>query len=45
MPVPDVHGQSPGDAQATLERAGFAVVVKHQYDESVAVDGVIGMWA
>jgi serine/threonine-protein kinase len=40
--VPDVGGQSAADAQATLERAGFAVNVKHQYDESVPVDGVIG---
>ena len=42
VPVPDVTGQSPTDAQAALERAGFAVNVKHQYDETVPVDGVIG---
>ncbi|MDQ1432447.1 MAG: eukaryotic-like serine/threonine-protein kinase, partial [Actinomycetota bacterium] len=40
--VPAVAGQTPGDAQAALERAGFAVVVKHQFDESVPADGVIG---
>jgi len=42
VPVPVVTGQSPADAQAVLERVGFAVNVKHQYDESVPVDGVIG---
>ena len=42
VPVPAVTGQSPADAQAALERLGFAVNVKHQYDESVPVDGVIG---
>jgi serine/threonine-protein kinase len=40
--VPAVNGQSPSDAQATLERAGFAVNLKHQYDESVPAGGVIG---
>jgi serine/threonine-protein kinase len=40
--IPDVKAQSPADAQAALEGAGFAVNVKHQYDESVPVDGVIG---
>jgi beta-lactam-binding protein with PASTA domain/tRNA A-37 threonylcarbamoyl transferase component Bud32 len=40
--VPDVTGESPADAQAALEGAGFAVNVKHQYDDSVPVDGVIG---
>jgi serine/threonine-protein kinase len=42
VPVPDVKAQTPADAQAALERAGFAVNVKHQYDESVPADGVIG---
>lgn len=42
VPVPTVAGQAPADAQAALERAGFAVVVKHQFDETVPVDGVIG---
>jgi serine/threonine-protein kinase len=40
--VPTVAGQAPADAQAALERARFAVVVKHQFDESVPADGVIG---
>jgi serine/threonine-protein kinase len=40
--VPPVAGQSPVDAQATLERAGFAVIVKRQFDETIPVDGVIG---
>jgi serine/threonine-protein kinase len=40
--VPAVNGQSPADAQAELERAGFAVNVKHQYDESVPAGSVIG---
>jgi len=40
--VPDVKSQSPADAQAALERAGFAVNVKRQFDETVPVDGVIG---
>ena len=39
---PTVNGQSPSDAQATLEHAGFAVNVKHQYDDSVPAGGVIG---
>ena len=32
----------PADAQAALEAQGFVVNVKHQYDETVPVDGVIG---
>jgi len=40
--VSDVKGQSPTDAQAALEAQGFAVTVKHQYDETVPVGGVIG---
>ena len=40
--VPEIKGQSPTAAQAALEHAGFAVNVKHQFDESVPVDGVIG---
>jgi serine/threonine-protein kinase len=40
--VPAVAGQAPADAQAALEGAGFAVVVKHQFDENVPVDLVIG---
>jgi eukaryotic-like serine/threonine-protein kinase len=42
VPVPDVAGRAPADAQAALEQAGFAVVVKRQFDETVPVDGVIG---
>jgi eukaryotic-like serine/threonine-protein kinase len=40
--VPAVTGRAPADAQAALEAAGFAVVVKHQFDETVPADGVIG---
>ena len=40
--VPTVAGQAPDDAQAALEQVGFAVVVKHQYDDNVPVDAVIG---
>ncbi len=40
--VPGVSGQAPADAQTALEQAGFAVVVKRQFDETVPVDGVIG---
>ena len=40
--VPTVGGQPPADAQAALEQAGFAVVVKRQFDETVPADGVIG---
>jgi len=42
VPVPSVTGQSPADAQAALEGQGFAVNVKHQYDDTVPADGVIG---
>jgi serine/threonine-protein kinase len=40
--IPDVVGQSPDDAEATLERAGFVVNVTRVYDESVPADAVIG---
>ncbi len=40
--VPEVADRAPADAQAALEQAGFAVVAKRQFDETVPVDGVIG---
>jgi beta-lactam-binding protein with PASTA domain/tRNA A-37 threonylcarbamoyl transferase component Bud32 len=40
--VPTVTGRNPADAQAALEEAGFAVVAKHQFDETVPAGGVIG---
>jgi serine/threonine-protein kinase len=40
--VPTVTDRTPADAQAALQAAGFVVNVKHQYDETVPADGVIG---
>jgi serine/threonine-protein kinase len=40
--VTNVAGKAPADAQAALEAQGFVVQVKHQYDETVPVDVVIG---
>ncbi|HEY3672541.1 MAG TPA: PASTA domain-containing protein [Acidimicrobiia bacterium] len=40
--IPTVAGQSPADAQAALEAQGFVVEVRHQFDETVPVDVVIG---
>jgi beta-lactam-binding protein with PASTA domain/predicted Ser/Thr protein kinase len=40
-PVPDVTGQTREVAQATLEDAGFEVVVQRRYSDSVAEDEVI----
>jgi serine/threonine-protein kinase len=40
--ITPVQGRSIADAQAALEAQGFVVNVKHQYDETVPVDGVIG---
>jgi serine/threonine-protein kinase len=40
--VAGVTDKSAADAQAALEAQGFVVTVKHQYDETVPVDGVVG---
>ncbi len=40
--VTPVQGRTAADAQAALEAQGFVVNVRHQYDETVPVDGVIG---
>src|SRR6476646_8080425 len=40
--ITPVQGRAPADAQAALEAQGFVVNVKHQYDENVPVDVVIG---
>jgi beta-lactam-binding protein with PASTA domain/tRNA A-37 threonylcarbamoyl transferase component Bud32 len=40
--IPNVAGQAPADAQAALEAQGFVVEVKHQFDETVPVDAVVG---
>jgi serine/threonine-protein kinase len=42
VPLPDVTGQPAADAQAVLEQAGFVVEPVRQFDETVAVDLVIG---
>jgi serine/threonine-protein kinase len=40
--VANVQGQTPDAAQAALEAQGFAVNVKHQYDDTVPAGAVIG---
>jgi serine/threonine-protein kinase len=40
--VANVAGQAPDAAQATLAAQGFAVVVQHQYDETVPAGSVVG---
>jgi serine/threonine-protein kinase len=40
--IPNVAGQAPPDAQAALEAQGFVVEVKHQFDETVPADAVVG---
>jgi len=40
-PVPDVSGQSPEQAQATLEDAGFEVRVSRRYSDDAPVDEVL----
>jgi len=42
VPVPDVGGQSAGDAQTSLEREGFVVTPRQDYDDNVPVGTVIG---
>jgi len=40
--VPDVGGQSQGDAIAQLEALGFVVDVVYEHSDTVAADGIIG---
>jgi serine/threonine-protein kinase len=40
--VPGVAGQAPDAAQTALAAVGFAVDVKHQYDDTAAAGAVIG---
>src|SRR5204863_5180684 len=41
IPIPDVTGQSGGDAEAVLVAAGFKVDIKHQYSTAVVSGNVI----
>lgn len=40
--VPDVSGQTQGDAIAQLEALGFVVSVVYEHSDTVAADGIIG---
>jgi len=42
VPVPDVGGQAAADAQTALEREGFVVTVRQDYDDLVPANLVIG---
>jgi serine/threonine-protein kinase len=42
VPIPDVGGQAAADAQAALEREGFVVTVRQDFDDVVAPNLVIG---